>query len=171
VREMAGDLWDCAGWKVIPTNCGGVMGRGLALQAKQRFPDLQNRYQIALENGYPPTFREVAPMLTVEGLILLPVKRDWRDAADLHLIEVSCRRLRSLSLGLLGAVYLPLLGCGFGELYEADVLPILHRELRDDQFVLVRPGPVVAERYPDSLRPGVRKDRTFARKEDELWTR
>ena len=71
-------------------------------------------------------------------LITLPVKHNWREKADLRLIEESCGSLvhHVDNLHLL-EVYMVRPGCGNGGLDWKDVKPILEKYL-DDRFVMVQ---------------------------------
>ena len=139
MKEVKGDIWDYhdkGHWIVIPTNgsiredgaC--VMGRGVALQAKQRFPNLPHQLgELIRERGNRlfafPKYR----------IITYPVKHNWREKADIVLIEKSCQSLAQSS-GPEFCMVRP--GCGNGRLNWKDVKPILEKYL-DDRFVVVNP--------------------------------
>jgi len=95
--EAPSDLWDhhAAGqWVVITTNgivrkdgaC--LMGRGVALQAAQRFPDLPFVLGAAIEvdGNHVHAFRDFR-------VFSFPVKRPWTEPADPNLIQQSARQL------------------------------------------------------------------------------
>lgn len=151
MKEIEGDIWDYHGqgrWIVITTNgtvrkdgaC--VMGRGVAFQAKQRFPDLPymlGTHIIAIGNG---VFN-----FTDYRIIAFPVKHNWHEQADLELIASSVTRLVLLAGSLFTSGYyefaniFPLYmvrpGCGNGKLdWETQVKPILEKYL-DDRFIVV----------------------------------
>jgi hypothetical protein len=166
--EMTADLWDFPekGYHiVVPTNLvvkadgKAVMGRGVAKQAVLRFPSLAEWYgRLLSETGHTTTtFYPDTP------LILFPVKYDWRLKADLQLIEQSAIELRRLTKKNHLRVALPLVGCGFGELTEVEVMPVLNRDLDDADFVLVRRSDEATKKHAATLTPGVRTDRTVKR--------
>ena len=86
--EITGDIWGYydVGCNICITTNGfvkkngwAVMGRGIALQAKKRFPNIDIRYGNMLggptSTGNPNTFmfvEEIAPRI-----FSFPVKRDW----------------------------------------------------------------------------------------------
>ncbi|GAG50841.1 unnamed protein product, partial [marine sediment metagenome] len=91
--EIVGNIWDYqekGKWIVIPTNSytktngQAVMGRGLALQAKLRYPILPNVLGRKLQkfgaHVYPLDWNMVA----------FPVKDHWAGNAILDLILRSC---------------------------------------------------------------------------------
>jgi len=142
MQELKGDIWDLydkGNWIVIPTNGTvkkngeAVMGRGLALQARMRFPDIPRILGFQLgRHGLVVT--DVG-----KRIITFPVKYNWFEEASINLITKS-------TLGLIDHVlnpnffpppiYLPRVGCGNGKLDWKDVKPILEKYL-DDRFVVV----------------------------------
>jgi hypothetical protein len=148
IRAERGDIWtyEKTHLIVIPTNIGwrsggeNVMGRGLALQAARKYPQLPAWYGEQCRRHGAAT-----PVLcyTDAPLILFPVKPlnvaqpwlSWRSGASLVLIEQSAKELAALDLSWDIAV--SLVGCGNGGLEMADVRPILDRHLSDKRFVLV----------------------------------
>ena len=140
MKETQGDIWEAynAGcWIVIPTNkCvknngEAVMGRGLALQAKQRFPCLPLDLGVAIKDCGAYVYA-----LMRYRLIVFPVKDDWRANADLKLIEESCKQLLTVVDSCSPPVFLPRVGCGNGNLNWKDVKPILEKYL-DDRFIII----------------------------------
>lgn len=162
MRIIEGDLWNQAGWKVIPTNLTGVMGRGVARQARDRYSWLESEYRnrCRTPEGNLTVFPEA-------GIICLAVKGHWREKASLQLITDNVIKLEwTMTNGHTDdLVALPLIGCGFGELDPLPVLHILARELTDDRFTLVLPPENIAEKYPESFRSGARTDRTVRQRD------
>jgi hypothetical protein len=140
MRIDYGDLWKlhAVGPICIPTNGminkNGhlVMGAGLALQAKKRFPDVPRKLGKAVDgNG------NVACYLRDERLFSMPTKNDWRDKSDLELIKGSCRQLLWLTNYLsIKQVFLPAPGCGLGGLPWSVVKPVI-AALLDDRFTVI----------------------------------
>ena len=153
MRVVVGDLWtQPAIWRVIPTNLTGVMGRGVARQARDRYPGLESAYKSACTRGEGAvwTFPEMK-----FGVVCLAVKRHWRDRADITMISSGLESLRHIT----APTVLPLLGCGFGELDPLPVLVQIAASLTTDNFVLVLPDANVVQTYPESFVPGSRRDR------------
>ena len=144
MKEITGDLWEqlcdarCITTNGTVTNKGaGVMGRGVARQAKVRYPGIEarlgqlvrrygNHTQLLVEEGVP--------------LVALPVKHEWPEKADLLLIKRSCTELVALAdKHLWHTIVLPRPGCGNGKLHwdqvERVIAPIL-----DERFVVVYAG-------------------------------
>src|SRR3990167_1023266 len=132
-----GNLWKFhtpANWIVIPTNgsirqdgaC--VMGRGVALQAKKRYPKLP--YELGERIS---TYGNVCFTFKDYGLLTFPVKHKWFEKADLELIEHSAKQLLYV---VDRPIYLPMVGCGNGRLLWRDVAPVLDKYF-DDTFTVV----------------------------------
>ena len=141
MKELTGDIWDYydkGNWVVITTNGfvkkngEAVMGRGVAQQAKQRYPDLPKRLGDCL--------RALGNHVTLQpscGLLTFPVKHNWWEKADLELIEQSCKELRDMASVLKPLIYLVRPGCSNGKRdWLTEVKPILEKYL-DDRFVVV----------------------------------
>ena len=111
---------------VNPVNCVGVMGRGLALAFKRRYPAHFASYRRACRAG---ALRPGAVHVDDLGagacprfLIALPTKRHWRDPARLDDIERSVRAFaEALREHRVASVAIPKLGCGLGGLAWPDV--------------------------------------------------
>ena len=110
-------------------NTVGVMGAGLALAFKRRYPKLLPAYRDACNNGL---LRPGVPWVWHE-VLCFPTKRDWRDSSDigdisqgLAWIERNQHRFASLAL--------PALGCGLGGLAWADVREYIERYLSDSEL-------------------------------------
>ena len=144
MREIIGDLWTIkADARVIPTNGfikkngEGVMGRGVALQMKQRYPHAPAWLGNHLIRNGNHVGRCSLPKRDLL-FIWFPVKiTSWRDDASLTLIERSCQELVALVSPMWNQVALPRVGCGNGGLDWEDVKPILEEYL-DDRFIVVK---------------------------------
>ena len=140
MKEVKQDIWrhHAAGaWIIIPVNSTvkrdgtAVMGKGLALQAANRYPRLPALLgeRIRTENAHVCLFPEYR-------VITIPVKAHWSDKASLELIERGIQELTFCGLELHEPIVLPRLGCGSGGLRWEDVRPILEQYL-DDQYTVV----------------------------------
>jgi hypothetical protein len=161
LRSQVGDIWDFLpthyvvittnqGWKVRSGKASAVMGKGLAKDAADRYPELPRLYGEWCKGGKHDElyWYEKAP------LILLPVKplnptwpeTSWRSPASLDLIQASCARLLSQTKRFAQwkapfgrrPIALCLLGCGAGGLTMEEVRPIMDQYFGgDENFVLV----------------------------------
>lgn len=144
MKLVTGDLWTYqADARCITTNGfvkmngEAVMGRGCALEAKQRYPQIAQRLGSLLRSHG----NQVHHLGVEEGATLFsfPVKHHWTDRADKQLIVRSAVQLLNALLYFpeIQVVALPRPGCGHGGLsWEKDVEPIL-RPMLDDRFHII----------------------------------
>jgi O-acetyl-ADP-ribose deacetylase (regulator of RNase III) len=134
---------------VNSVNTVGVMGKGIALQFRQAFPDNYRAYRQAVARG------EVKPgkvfvfrtqHTTPPKLILnFPTKRHWRDNARLDDLEAGLIDLVDVIREHdIASVAVPPLGCGNGRLdWQREVLPRLAEAfatLTDVRVILYQPA-------------------------------
>lgn len=165
MKVIVGDIWtdrQVEGQVVVPINWTfnrygrAVMGRGVARQAADKYPDLA-----LLLGGMIKSNPRTPQICFHKDLILFPVKNHWRDKADLNIIARSLWELRALQSS--GTIYFPLLGAGFGELDPVAVLTLMAYMLPSERHILVLKDATVAARYPESFAPSTlanRRDRT-----------
>jgi hypothetical protein len=142
--EVQQDLWTIdADWICITTNGtvkrdgAAVMGRGCALEAKQRFPGIDDLLgQYIQENGNIVQY--IARFGNDQLLMAFPVKHHWRENADVKLIERSCSQLVQLyERSYKPRIALPRPGCGNGHLSWDIVKPICEYYFTTDDFIVV----------------------------------
>jgi hypothetical protein len=148
VIEYTGDIWEYpSDWLCVTTNGNvrndgaAVMGRGIALEAKRRYPKLPHILaERILEGG-----NHVHPLGSFGGKLIFsfPTKNDWRDRSNLTLIQMSVRELlyyHNSAKKLFGHDY-PVVamtrpGCGNGGMNWPDVKAAIG-PLLSDKFVIV----------------------------------
>ena len=143
MREVEGDIWDFHNKEKFigittngDTNRDGlaIMGRGVALQASERFPELRKQLGISLlEHGNHIFFFRKYKLIT------FPVKHHWRENADPSLIQQSAKHLVEMldnQVYKLDSVYLPEPGTGAGKLNWKDVKKII-QPIFDDRVTIV----------------------------------
>src|SRR5258706_2483754 len=139
--EIEGDLWQAhalGDWIAITTNpvintLGElVMGRGVALQAAQRFPTLPK----VLAQHIKTNGNHVAAFPAYK-IIAFPVKHHWRHAASPLLIERSAQELVKLDGLVRRPIYMVRPGCGNGKLEWEAVKKIIGPILVGDDYIVV----------------------------------
>jgi O-acetyl-ADP-ribose deacetylase (regulator of RNase III) len=133
IRVLVGDLFASKAQTLVNTvNCVGVMGKGVALEFKNRFPDMYEDYvQLCkagrVRLGEPYLFLRTA----LPWILNFPTKDHWRSVArlqdivqGLQYLEQHCREWEITSLAV------PPLGCGQGQLEWRVVGPTLYRHLQ-----------------------------------------
>lgn len=129
---IEGDIFDIpVDIRVNTVNCVGVMGAGVALAFKQRYPEMFRDYQRDCKNGaVRPGKMNIWKSLSGDWIINFPTKRHWREPSRYEDIETGLDDLRSY-LDTLGSVSigLPALGCGNGGLDWSRVSKIIREKL------------------------------------------
>jgi O-acetyl-ADP-ribose deacetylase (regulator of RNase III) len=132
IRVLIGDIFESKAQTLVNTvNTVGVMGKGVALGFRKRFPEMYEDYVRRCERqdvrlGRPYFYRRLVP----PQVINFPTKDHWRSVSKLDDIMNG--------LGYLGAhiaewgvtsLAVPPLGCGEGQLEWRVVGPTLYRHL------------------------------------------
>lgn len=119
VHVVTGDLFASHAQTLVnAVNYVGVMGKGIALEFKVRFPDMFADYAKRCKAGEVEIGRPYLFQCTPTLWILnFPTKRHWRDASHLSDIEVGLTYLEShyCEWGIT-SLAVPALGCGYGRL-------------------------------------------------------
>lgn len=129
----SGNMFDDASTiKINTVNCVGVMGKGVALAFKIRFPEMFACYKQACVNGDVKPGQLHVWQGNGQCIVNFPTKRHWRDASRYEDIEVGLISLRKL-LAPLGKVKvsIPALGCGHGGLDWNKVSEMIKHSLAD----------------------------------------
>lgn len=113
---------------VNTVNCVGVMGRGIALQFKQAFPDNFKAYAAACRRGEVQPGRmfvfDIGRLTKPRYIINFPTKRHWRGKSRIEDIEAGLAALvEEVRLRNIRSIAIPALGSGLGGLAWADVRP------------------------------------------------
>lgn len=141
---------------VNTVNCVGVMGKGIALQFKQAYPNNFAAYAQACKAGEVQPGRmfitETGSMLPPRYIINFPTKRHWRGKSRLEDIEAGLQALAQ-DIQRLGiqSIAVPPLGCGNGGLDWADVQPRIEQalaSLTDVRVIIYEPKGAPA---PDAM--------------------
>ena len=97
VKVIIGDIFKSEAQTLVNTvNCVGIMGKGLALEFKKRFPDMFKDYfelchKGEMQLGKPYLYKRLVPPC----ILLFPTKQDWRSVSCLSDIEDSLEYLQS----------------------------------------------------------------------------
>ena len=142
MMEITGDIWKYhdAGFPIVITTNGFinkraecVMGRGVALDMKQRYPEFPGKLATHIRmNGNRVGFFKPYNVFT------FPTKHNWYEKSDLVLIEQSALHL-SMAVNWLefDKVYLVRPGCSNGKLQWPDVKPVIEKYF-DERFIVVQ---------------------------------
>jgi O-acetyl-ADP-ribose deacetylase (regulator of RNase III) len=122
ISFKTGDLFNSDAEALVNTvNCVGVMGRGVALQFKKRFPENFKMYEETCKQkkmipGKMLVY-ETNSMINPKYIVNFPTKRHWRDASRMEDIDVGLSDLATVIRAKnITSIALPPLGCGLGGL-------------------------------------------------------
>lgn len=119
--------------RVNTVNCVGVMGAGIALAFKNRYPAMFVEYQKACRaKQVLPGTLHVWHSPQGECVINFPTKRHWKESSRYEDITAGLLALRNyLLVNDVKSIALPALGCGHGGLDWAKVSQMISEHLGD----------------------------------------
>lgn len=106
-----------------PVNCYGVMGKGLALEFKKRFPDMFRHYQFLCYEGRL-TLGNPWVYDFPRRILLFPTKQHWKYPSKIENIEKGLQHL-IIKYPDIASIAFPALGCGLGGLQWKDVKQVI----------------------------------------------
>ena len=132
INFLKGNIFDSDAEALVnAVNTVGVMGKGIALEFKKRFPKNFEIYKGVCDAN----MLSIGDILIVEDgktIINFPTKIHWRDNSKYEYIESGLRNLREELKDLnIPSVAIPALGCGLGGLDWEIVKKMFIDELND----------------------------------------
>ncbi|MBK8473047.1 MAG: macro domain-containing protein [Sphingobacteriales bacterium] len=138
IRYQVGNLLESEAEALVNTvNTVGVMGKGIALQFKNRFPNNFKQYVDACKNkelniGQLLITEEKSLLLGKKIIINFPTKTDWRLPSEYHYIEAGLSALVDfIEEKNIKSIAIPALGAGNGGLSWGKIKYILEKYLKD----------------------------------------
>ena len=132
VEVAIGDVLESKAQTLVNTvNCVGIMGKGIALAFKKRFPDMYEDYVRRCRSGEVMLGQPYLYRRKAEPWILnFPTKEHWRSVASLDAMIRGMRYLlEHYTQWGITSLAVPPLGCGEGQLEWRVVGPTLYRYL------------------------------------------
>ncbi len=132
IRYLEGDIFLTPAQTIVNTvNTVGVMGKGIALEFKKRYPDMFEKYKMACEKK---KLKIGTLMLCYEAdhwTLLFPTKEHWRNPSRIEYIEQGLIKFcNSYAEYGITSIAFPKLGCGNGELDWNIVKPFMEAYLK-----------------------------------------
>lgn len=132
---------------VNPVNTRGVMGAGLALQYKNRYPDMYIKYKEACDNNDVKIGKMNVVFDSGRRIINFPTKDDWRDSSKIEYVENGLKDLIELvKQEQIKSIAIPPLGTGLGGLEQSEVFPLIEQASEE----MARNGTTVEFYHPNS---------------------
>ncbi len=137
--DLTGNIFSSSAKSIVITvNCEGVMGAGIALDAKNRWPEIYDLYSKRCElNGFH--VGEIMWADSVSKIVaLFPSKKLWRAPSKLSYISDGLDTLRTdIDQMSITSIALPHLGCSNGGLTWSEVKPLIVEKLSRIDGLLV----------------------------------
>lgn len=143
MQEIIGNIWDfhpknsiiITTNMVVKRNGHLVMGKGLALEMRKRYPEFP-----ALVAHHHSKVKYWVHY----NVFTFPTKYHWRGNSDINLIHKGLNELLTIvslsKLSKFDKIYVPPLGCGNGNLdWENEVKPLM-KQILNDHFIVVLKG-------------------------------
>lgn len=131
--EQEINLWNFDGYKCITTNgvikANGclVMGAGLALYAKRKFPSID-----LVLGDYVKAKGNRCAIIPEWKIISFPTKNEWKEKSDIELIKKSCKEVMFIADKYkIDKIGISKVGCGNGQLIWTEVKSVIEKLLDD----------------------------------------
>ena len=178
IRYIEGDIFKSPAQVIVNTvNTVGVMGKGIALEFKKRYPDMFQAYRDICDRRKLKTGSLMLYYEPDHWVLLFPTKENWRNPSRMEYIEAGLAKFcRTYAEKGITSVAFPKLGCGNGELNWSEVQPVMEKYLKDlpiDIYIYLGTGPdpipehKIQEKTVDWLRQNA-KDMSFQGLEDDI---
>lgn len=144
IELTSGDILKDEAEAIVNTvNCIGVMGRGIALQFKNAWPENFKAYEAACARKEVQPGRmfifETGQLTTPRYIVNFPTKRHWRGKSRIEDIESGLSTLAAeIKARGIRSIAIPPLGSGLGGLDWAEVRPLIEKSLAPLAGVTVR---------------------------------
>ena len=112
-------------------NCVGVMGKGLALEMKNRYPDMFEKYKDFCEKGLIDIGKLWVYKHSDDKWVLnFPTKKDWRNKSEYEYIDKGMKKfVETYKEKGIKTIAFPMLGCSNGGLDKDIVIQIMTKYL------------------------------------------
>ena len=133
IIRCRGDIFDSDAVALVnPVNCVGVMGKGLALEFKKRYPENFEAYARACSSD--EVFTGEMYLWSKDDMYIFnfPTKNHWRNPSRLEYIQEGLKDLsRLVRHHHIPSIAIPRLGCGLGGLSWAVIYPLIEAEFAE----------------------------------------
>ena len=145
IQYEKGDIFESKAQVIVNTvNCQGVMGKGLALAFKQRYPDMFTTYQKECKTGKLRIGRPTLYRKSYPWILNFPTKDTWKANSKMEYLEqgleyfvTHCKEVGITSIAF------PKLGAQNGKLSWDDVGPLMVKYLSQldiDVYIYIAEG-------------------------------
>jgi O-acetyl-ADP-ribose deacetylase (regulator of RNase III) len=148
ITYTQGDIFDQNVKAIVnAVNCVGIMGKGLALQFKKKYPENFELYETACRQKRVVPGKmficEISDDDNSQYIINFPTKRHWRDSSLIEDIILGLDDLAKTIKALkIESIAIPPIGCGLGGLEWTTVKSHIENKLSnltDVQIIVLEP--------------------------------
>ncbi len=146
IKYIEGDIFKSPAQVIVNTvNTVGVMGKGVALAFKERYPNMFEQYKKVCEKHLLTIGKLMLVYEADYWLLLFPTKESWRSPSKIEYIEKGLIKfVQTYADKGITSVAFPKLGCGNGGLDWSEVKPVMERYLEKlpiDVYVYIGKNP------------------------------
>ena len=139
IKEITGNIFDSKCQTIVNTvNCMGVMGKGIALEYKKRFPQMYEQYKQFCDNGdIKPGYLWLWTKST-PWVLNFPTKQHWRYPSRIEYIEIGMKKFsEKYKKKNIVSIAFPEIGASLGGLRWEDVKKVMYKYLEPLQDLKV----------------------------------
>lgn len=142
IHYVSGNIFDSPTQTLVnPVNTVGVMGKGLALEFRRRYPNMFDEYKKQCRDGWLYVGDLMLWRAKDHFVLNFPTKKHWKEPSSLIYIEAGLLSFANKyeSYGI-SSIAFPKLGCGNGGLDWKAVKPVMERYLQElpiDAYIYV----------------------------------
>lgn len=146
IEYIEGDIFNSPAQVIVNTvNTFGVMGKGLALSFKNRYPEMFQSYKHACDKNLLKTGKLMLFYSPDHWILLFPTKENWRYPSKPEYIEAGLVKfVQTYADKNITSIAFPKLGCGNGELDWDDIRLLMEKYLQHlpiDIYIYTGTGP------------------------------
>ncbi len=140
IEIIKGDIFSTSCYALVnPVNIVGVMGKGLALNFKIKYPDMYNEYkELCRKNKLNIGVLHFYKVNSSRIIINFPTKEHWKNPSKLSYISSGLNYfVNNYKLYDINSIAFPKIGCGFGNLnFEEEVYPLMNKILHHLNIII-----------------------------------
>jgi O-acetyl-ADP-ribose deacetylase (regulator of RNase III) len=131
ITYLKGDLLHSPAQVLVNTvNVVGVMGKGIALEFKNCYPEMFRYYQQLCDEKILDVGKLSLWKSEDKWILLFPTKKHWRNPSKMEYIETGLQKfVQSYYRFGIESIAFPRLGCGNGKLQWSEVKPLMEKYL------------------------------------------
>ncbi|WP_417558320.1 macro domain-containing protein [Mesoflavibacter zeaxanthinifaciens] len=135
ITKISGNIFNSKAQTIVNTvNCVGVMGKGIALVYKLRYPDMYKQYKSHCEKGLlkPGTLWLYNKEINAPGILNFPTKNHWKYPSKIEWLKMGLQKfVDTYEEKGITSIAFPLLGTHNGGLSQDEVTSLMDEYLGD----------------------------------------